>query len=115
MNQNIAAKLERIKKTLNEEKRKQFQAPLYDLQKLRQDLDKNIPVPADMKGYFAKVIRNPNNYEEILDEALKIADLEEGEVLRELKKKSKDDIYNFANYFVRQEKPLPIFLHNSNF
>jgi hypothetical protein len=107
--QELADKLERVREILDDENKRHFDEPLFDLTKLRQALDKAVPSPLDMKGYFAQIIRSPSRYEVIFDEAMKIADQEEYDVLNQLKEKNEDDIFDFANNFVRQRKPLPIF------
>ncbi len=39
-----------------------------------------------------------------------VADIEEQEVIEKLRAKEEDEVYDFANNFVRQRRPLPQFL-----
>ena len=106
----LEAKLEKVREELENEKKRHFDEPLFDLTKLKQALDKEVNIrPLDMKGYFSKIIRSPSRYEVIFDEALEIADAEEADVINKLKTRDEEAIYDFANNFVRQRKPLPQF------
>ncbi len=107
--QELAEKLEKVKEVLEDEKKRQFDEPLFDLTKLRQALDKAIPQPEDVKGFFAQIIKSPSRYEIIFDEAMGVADIEEQEVIEKLRAKEEDEVYDFANNFVRQRRPLPQF------
>jgi hypothetical protein len=107
----LALRLEQVKIVLDDEKKRHFDEPLFDLTRLKQALEKVSPSPIGIKGFFSRIIRSPSRYEVILDEAVEVADPEEVFVINELKRKSQDDIYNFANNFVRQHKPLPQFFN----
>ncbi len=54
--QELAEKLEKVKEVLEDEKKRQFDEPLFDLTKLRQALDKAIPQPEDVKGFLHKLL-----------------------------------------------------------
>ncbi len=92
--QELAEKLEKVKEVLEDEKKRQFDEPLFDLTKLRQALDKAIPQPEDVKGFFAQIIKSPSRYEIIFDEAMGVADLEEQEVIEKLRAKEEDEVYD---------------------
>ncbi len=55
-------KVRKSKRSLEDEKKRQFDEPLFDLTKLRQALDKAIPQPEDVKGFFAQIIKSPSRY-----------------------------------------------------
>ncbi len=59
---------------------------------------------------MTQIIKSPSRYEIIFDEAMGVADIEEQEVIEKLRAKEEDEVYDFANNFVRQRRPLPQFL-----
>lgn len=109
----LEEKIAKVKDAIDDDYKRNYIEPIFDLTKLKKVLDKVQP-PLDIKGFFSKIIKSPDRFQVIIDDAIKVADDEEKSVLEQLKEEEEKSIYDFANAYVRQLKPLPQFFNEYN-